>query len=322
MTDTRTLQKGLVLALPAVVFGFFVATQWATFAVPATRDVEIRYIDPLGATVTTLQNEQAELRSQLGDIRAKLDDLQRASGEQSGSVRDLQTKIDDLRTTAGLTEVRGEGVQVTLDSRPGTGADVRPPCFAPDLTDIVNAAWRGGATAVSIAGERVVSSSSVYCVGGTIVVNGSIVSAPLTVAAVGPTASLFAILDDPAQLKDLKRRRDDRSVDFRYSRAQLVVVPAYRGAVAVAGERVVSSSSVYCVGGTIVVNGSIVSAPLTVAAAGPTASLFAILDDPAQLKDLKRRRDDRSIDFRYSRAPLVVIPAYRGAVAVRTATPQ
>ena len=231
--QTREFQKGLILTLPALLFGFFVATQWATFAVPEARDVSIRYIDPLGDTVTTLQNEQTSLRAQLADIRAKLDDVQRASGQQSGSARELQARIDDLKASAGLTEQRGEGVAITLDARPGTGTDVRPPCFAPDLTDIVNAAWRGGAAAVAIAGERFVGSSSVYCVGGTIVVNGSIVSAPLTVSALGPPAAILAVLDDPAQLRDLKRRRDQQTVDLRISRAPLLVVPAYRGAVAV-----------------------------------------------------------------------------------------
>lgn len=233
MKQTRAFQKSLVLTLPALVFGFFVATQWATFAVPEARDVTIRYIDPLGETVTALQREQTDLRTQLADIRSRLDDLQRASGQQSGSAREIQAKVDDLKASAGLTELRGEGVSVTVDARAGSGSEVRPPCFAPDLTDIVNAAWRGGATAVAISGERFVASSSVYCVGGTIVVNGSIVSAPLTVAALGPPTAILAILDDPAQLRDLKRRRDQQTIDLRISRVPLLVVPAYRGAVVV-----------------------------------------------------------------------------------------
>ena len=232
MTDTHAFQKSLVLTVPAILFGFFVATQWSTFAVPGSRDVSIRYIDPLSDTVTTLQTEQTSLRTQLDDIRTQLDALARAGGQQSASARELQSRIDDLRASAGLTEARGEGVAVTLASR-APDADVRPPCFAPDLTDLVNAAWRGGATAVAIAGERVVASSSVYCVGGAIVVNGSIVSAPLTVSAVGPPTSLLAVLDDPGQLKDLKRRRDQQAVDLRWTRTPLVVVPSYRGALAV-----------------------------------------------------------------------------------------
>jgi len=233
--DARTVQKGLAIAVPAVVFGFLVAAQWSTLAAPGSRDVSIRYIDPLSATVDRLQGDQTVLKAQLADVRGKLDELQKAAAEQNGSVQDLAGRIDDLKASAGLTEVSGDGVLVTLDApRPATGAaDERLPCYAPDLTDLVNAAWRGGAQAVAINGERVVGSSSIYCVGGTIVVNGSIVSAPFTVSEVGPASSILAVMNDPAQLRDLKRRRDERSVDLRMSHVDLVAVPPYAGPVPV-----------------------------------------------------------------------------------------
>jgi uncharacterized protein YlxW (UPF0749 family) len=237
VTDARGLQKGLALTLPALLFGFFVATQWSTFAVPGSGRVSIRYIDPLSATVTRLQDEQTGLRTQLADLRTKLDDLQRASSQQSGAAKDLQARLDDLRASAGMAEVRGEGVVVTLDATRATSGEVRQPCFAPDLTDIVNATWRAGATAVAINGERLVASSSVYCVGGTIVVNGRIASAPFSVSAVGPAGAILALIDDPAQLRDLKRRRDQQAVDLRVSRSPLITVPAFAGVVTVRSAR-------------------------------------------------------------------------------------
>lgn len=229
--DARSVQKGLAVTVPAVVFGFLVAVQWSTFAAPGSRDVGIRYIDPLSETVTRLQTEQTALKAQLADARSKLDELQRAGSAQSGSEKDLAAQVEDLRESAGLTEASGEGVVVTLDAaRPTTGpAEERRPCLAPDLTDIVNAAWRGGARAAAINGERLVASSSVYCVGGTIVVNGSIVSAPFTVSVVGAPAGVLSILDDPGQLRDLKRRRDQQSVDLHISRAPALALPAYAG---------------------------------------------------------------------------------------------
>lgn len=237
MTDARPFQKGLGLTVPALLFGFVVATQWATFTLPESRDVTIRYIDPLSATVSQLQDEQTALRAQLGDLRARLDEVQRRSALQSGGARELQARIDDLRAGAGLAEARGDGVVVSIDAPKLVAPEARPPCFAPDLTDIVNAAWRGGATAVAIDNERLVASSSVYCVGGTIVVNGSIVSAPYTVSAVGPSAAILGLIDDPQQLRDLKRRRDDRSVDLRISRAPVLTVPPYAGSIAVRAAR-------------------------------------------------------------------------------------
>ena len=235
MTDARALQKAVALAVPALLFGFLVTAQWVTFAGPASRDVAIRYIDPLSDSVTSLQSEQTGLKAQLADLRVKVDELQRAGAGQSGTVRDLQGRIEDLKASAGLAEATGEGVTVTLDApRPAAaapaGAD-RPTCFATDLTDIVNTAWRAGAVAVAIGAERIVASSSVYCVGATIVVNGSIVSAPFEVQVVGGPQRLLAAFDDPDQLRDLKRRRDQKAVVFQVSGATALTVPAYTGPV-------------------------------------------------------------------------------------------
>lgn len=231
----HNLQKGLAVAVPALVFGFLVAAQWATLALPGSRDVSIRYIDPLTSTIKRLQDEQTTLKAQLADVRAKLDTLQVAGAAQNGTERDLTTRLEDLKQLAGLTDTSGEGVVVTLDAArdAATPPDEHPPCFAPDLTDIANAAWRGGARAVAIDDERLVASSSVYCVGATIVVNGSIVSAPFTVTAVGTPSSILAVIDDPSQLMDLKRRRDQQIVDLRISRLPAVTIPAYAGPVIV-----------------------------------------------------------------------------------------
>lgn len=230
MTETRALQKGLALATPALLFGFLLAAQWATLAQPAAQDVGLRYVDPLAKTATRLQDEQAGLKRELAAAREELDALQRAASAQNATLRGLQSGIDELRAAAGLTAVSGEGVVVTLDLARASEQG-REACLATDLTDIVGAAWRGGAAAVAIDSERMVASSSVYCVGATIVVNGSIVSAPYTIAIVGPAAAITAVLDDPAELRDLKRRRDQGAVAFTKVRSPSVGVPAYAGTI-------------------------------------------------------------------------------------------
>lgn len=230
VTDSRALQKGLALVLPAFLFGSFVAAQWSTIALPGALDVSIRYIDPLSTTVGRLQEEQTALRAQLGDLRRQLDEIQRTASAQSGAVRDAQVRIDDLRVSAGLSEIRGEGVVVTLDTVKAVGGkEPDRVCLAPDLTDVINTVWMAGARAVSINAERIVASSSVYCVGSTIVVNGSIVAAPFAVSAVGPAPGLLAVVEDPSQLRDLKRRRDQLAVDMKVARAAQLTLAAYTG---------------------------------------------------------------------------------------------
>jgi len=130
--------------------------------------------------------------------------------------------------------VTPDGVVVQLDDARNVSVSSRDIdksiCHATDLTDIINTAWKGGAQAIAVNDERVVNSSSVYCVGSTIMVNGRLMSPPFNIAAIGPQNSLLGAFDDPNQLQDIKQRRDVQGLGFRVSRASAVHVPAYSGA--------------------------------------------------------------------------------------------
>ena len=48
-----------------------------------------------------------------------------------------------------------------------------------DLQAVVNALWAGGAEAMTIAGQRVIATSAVRCVGNTLLLNGEVFSPPV-----------------------------------------------------------------------------------------------------------------------------------------------
>ncbi|MDP9252254.1 MAG: DUF881 domain-containing protein, partial [Chloroflexota bacterium] len=221
----------LVLLLPAVLFGLLVSVQWRTQA--ERNELTVRYNTPLLDAAKTLQNEQSSLKLQLADLRAELDRIQSSASTQSGASKDLQARIDDLKLIAGLNERTGDGVIITLDDARGSSAakDIEKSiAHNTDLTDIVNQAWRGGAQAIAINDERIVGSSSIYCVGSTIMVNGTLMSPPFSVVVIGPQNELLSAYDDPTQLRDIKQRRDVYGLGFRVSRTGGLHVPPYRGA--------------------------------------------------------------------------------------------
>ena len=94
----------------------------------------------------------------------------------------------------------------------------------------MNTAWRGGATAVAVNDERIVGTSSVYCIGSTITVNGTLMSPPFQVAIIGEQGALLAAFQDPTQLRDLKQRRDVFGLGLRVNRSSALGVPAFSGA--------------------------------------------------------------------------------------------
>ena len=59
----------------------------------------------------------------------------------------------------------------------------------------MNALWAGGAEAMSIAGQRVIATSAVRCVGNTLLLNGEVFSPPFRVVAIGPSSTMQKELD-------------------------------------------------------------------------------------------------------------------------------
>ena len=230
-SERTRLAHSLVLLVPAVLFGLLVSVQWRTQA--ERNELTVRYNTPLLDAAKTLQNEQNALKVQLADLRKELDQIQTSASTQSGAAKDIQARIDDLKTVAGLNERLGDGVEIILDDARSAAAakDVEKSiCHNTDLTDIVNQAWRGGAEAIAINDERIVGTSSIYCVGSTIMVNGTLMSPPFKVLVIGPQNELLATYDDPTQLRDIKQRRDVYGLGFRVSRAAGLHLPPYRGA--------------------------------------------------------------------------------------------
>ena len=228
----RKMQHSLVLLVPAVLFGLLVTLQWRTQA--ERSELSVRYNTPLIDAASALQKEQNELKTQLAQLRARLDEIQRNASSQSGAAKELQVQLDELKANAGLTPESGDGVVVQLDDARNVSVSTRDIdrsiCHATDLTDIINTAWKGGAQAIAVNDERLVNSSSVYCVGSTIMVNGTLMSPPFNIAAIGPQNSLLGAYDDPNQLQDIKQRRDVQGLGFHVSRASAIHVPAFSGA--------------------------------------------------------------------------------------------
>ena len=100
-----------------------------------------------------------------------------------------------------------------------------------DIQAVVNALWAGGATAVTIQGQRVVSTTGIKCIGNSVQLQGVPYSQPYTISGVGdPTALSAAVAADDY----LARYRSDAAepdiaVGWQATVEERVVAPAYDG---------------------------------------------------------------------------------------------
>jgi uncharacterized protein YlxW (UPF0749 family) len=227
---TPRLPRWLALFLPALLLGYLITNQAVT---ESTRSaLSVRYNAPLIDAANSLQKDQTELKTQLADLRARLDTIQKAGAEQSGATADLSRQIQDLKMRSGLLALVGEGIVVTLDDArlPANAKDLdRAICHNTDITDIINAGWQAGAEAIAVNGERMVGTSSVYCVGATIMVNGTLMSPAFRISMIGEQAKLAASLGDARILADIKSRSSAYGLIFQVARQREITVPAYTG---------------------------------------------------------------------------------------------
>src|SRR5262249_23182636 len=127
------------------------------------------------------------------------------------SASSLNRELGLQRALAGTLPLEGKGLEILLDDSTAT---TLLPGEDPDkyivheyqIRDIVNLLWQSGATGISVNGERFVNSTSVYCVGSTILINDTRTSPPYRIDAVGDPDGMRQAFDDGNALKDLKGR--------------------------------------------------------------------------------------------------------------------
>jgi uncharacterized protein YlxW (UPF0749 family) len=138
--------------------------------------------------------------------------------------------------------VRGPGLEVSLNDAPrlGTGAE-RPGDPAPDdlvvheqdVLAVINALWAGGAEAVTVMGDRIIATSSVRCVGNTLLLHGAVYSPPFRVAAIGDPGQLAKALADAPGVKVFRSYVDAYGLGYQVVRHAVVTMPAYDGPITV-----------------------------------------------------------------------------------------
>ncbi len=171
---------------------------------------------------------------QLAALQHDVSDATNRAGLGNTAVAAAQAQGAPLHGPAGLTAVHGPGILVVLDDAHSMPAD---PSVDPnqlvvhqsDLQSVVNALWAGGAEAMSVAGQRIIASSSVRCVGNTLLLNGRVFSPPFRVHAIGPSRPMKDSLDRAPGVTLFKQAAGYYGLGYTVEAQDSVQLPAYDG---------------------------------------------------------------------------------------------
>jgi uncharacterized protein YlxW (UPF0749 family) len=106
-----------------------------------------------------------------------------------------------------------------------------------DVQAVVNALWRGGAEAMMLMDQRVISTSAVRCVGNTLILQGRVYSPPYVITAIGDRDRMEESLRADEAVGLFRQASELLGLGYDVSRRDDVTVPAYSGSIALEDAR-------------------------------------------------------------------------------------
>ena len=189
--------------------------------------------DLIGAAQDSVAAQEREAAALRRDVA--IASRQVAAG--SSTVAAENGRGDAIAPAAGLQAVRGPGLVVVLDDAPRPLTGEAPASDNPDdlvvhqqdVQSVLNALWAGGAEAMTLMGERIISTSAVRCVGNTLLIQGRLVGPPFVVRAIGDARRLRTALDHEPGVALFRQYVASYDLTYEVSNAPVLKMPAYQG---------------------------------------------------------------------------------------------
>ena len=194
----------IALAIVVAVIGFLFVTQFRENRTLQTRLSFEREAD-LTQLLSDLSDRSDQLQEEIVDLRVQLAAAASAGEREKVLIENARKELDGMRILLGLVAVEGEGIEISIsDPDEQVGPDL--------LVDTIQELRDAGAEAIEVNGRRVVASTAFTGVPGALVVDGSGISTPLRIAAIGARDTLAEALRIAGGVQDAIRARRGASI--------------------------------------------------------------------------------------------------------------
>jgi len=193
------------------------------------------------AFLSRYKEQNGRLQQEIVDLRGQVNKYIAGMEGDSRATDDLKRKFENLKVTSGISAATGPGLEITVRDNTGPLLPGDPPGdFAlnlvhdQDLINLLNELKRAGSTQIAIAGadaenlQRVIVTTTARCVGPTAIVNGTPLSAPYRILALGDPVMLRRALERPEGYVHGIRKLDERKMISVQEKPSLTV-PEYSG---------------------------------------------------------------------------------------------
>lgn len=155
-------------------------------------------VKEMAAMLEAEEEEGRRLLEELNSLEAEWSQLVSNIGSrhQDPDIMKLINERDYEYFRAGLTNVRGDGIVITMQDAQTADGDIQDYIIHDDdITNILNELRINGAQAISINGERILGTSKLVCAGPTIFLNNNRYPPPYVIKAIGDPDVLYEAID-------------------------------------------------------------------------------------------------------------------------------
>lgn len=231
MMKKSKMQIGIALSLMCIILTTAIGIQLNTID-EATKIVGSLYAEAqLKDEVLTWKENYERAYRELEEKEEMLSKTREESTKENSRLSELRKEIDELNRLLGLTEITGSGVVLTLKDNDllttkELGANISTALIHDeDLRQIINEFKNTGAEAISINGQRIVSTTAITCSGAVVTVNGVKLNSPFEIKVIGNEAALYGINRIGGYLSIL----EDEGIIANLEKSSNIRIPKYSG---------------------------------------------------------------------------------------------
>lgn len=191
-------------------------------------------VEDLQNQLTTEKEKNADLTNQLLESQRSLEAYRTEATNRGELNAVMKDELDKARLLGGTTEVEGQGVIITVTDSSVPSTEIQQGAYEQyivhdsDLRMILTELAGAGAEAMSINGQRIISTTAVRCVGNTIMVNDVKIAPPFEIRAIGESNTLEAGMLIKGGVSDYLK---SWNVEMVVKKSSKVTVPRYTGIV-------------------------------------------------------------------------------------------
>lgn len=234
MTENKRSQIVVFFVIWLVVGILLAVALKAQFRIRTAELPSARLPDLARAYLQEKRSAQA-LEEEIRTLRQQITDLENALATGTKQAQVLNESLQQAKLLAGLVDVEGPGIELILkDSEKKVSPNGVDSLLTDlyiihdyDLLRVVNELRQSGAEAISINGQRIISTTGIRCVGPVVFINDVKMASPFVIHAIGDPQTLIGALRTPGGVLSDILEADPKMVSLKAM--DIVRIPAYTG---------------------------------------------------------------------------------------------